>query len=152
MRISCRLAIWTSLLAVAVGASAQNRALELDGTNSFVELPPNIFNDLTEATVEMWVKWERLDGPGWKRAFSYGAAERDMSIATLNADSLWFVIVDPQSGLRSVTVPSLLRPGEWCHVAATSGNGGMRVYFNGVLVGSDAYRGSFSTLKNGEFN
>jgi len=24
-------------------------------------LPPNIFNDLTEATVEGWSRWERLD-------------------------------------------------------------------------------------------
>ena len=37
-----------------------NRVLELDGTNSYVELPPNIFNDLTEATVEGWVEVESL--------------------------------------------------------------------------------------------
>ena len=30
---------------------AQNRVLDLDGTNSFVELPPNIFDDREEANV-----------------------------------------------------------------------------------------------------
>ena len=34
-----------------------NHVLELDGEGSYVELPSNIFNGLTEATVEGWVKW-----------------------------------------------------------------------------------------------
>ncbi|MHB8519211.1 MAG: hypothetical protein ACYDH9_00505 [Limisphaerales bacterium] len=29
--------------------AATNHVLELDGTNSFVELPPNIFTNLTQA-------------------------------------------------------------------------------------------------------
>src|SRR5215470_11512630 len=33
-------------------ASPTNHVLELDGTGGYVELPPNILNDLTEATVE----------------------------------------------------------------------------------------------------
>jgi hypothetical protein len=33
-------------------------SLNGDGTNSgYVNLPPEIFNDLDEATVEGWVKW-----------------------------------------------------------------------------------------------
>jgi hypothetical protein len=32
--------------------AAPNRVLELDGHGSYVELPPNIFKDLEEATVE----------------------------------------------------------------------------------------------------
>ena len=35
-----------------------NRVLELDGHGSYVELPPNIFKDLEEATVNGWEKWE----------------------------------------------------------------------------------------------
>jgi hypothetical protein len=35
-------------------SSPTNHILELDGTNSFIELPPNIFSNLTEATVEGW--------------------------------------------------------------------------------------------------
>src|SRR5215203_4417357 len=38
-------------------ATFTNRALKLDGTNSYVELPPDIFTNLTEATVEAWVRW-----------------------------------------------------------------------------------------------
>jgi hypothetical protein len=32
--------------------ASPNRVLELDGTNSFVQLPANIFDSLTQATVE----------------------------------------------------------------------------------------------------
>src|SRR4051794_2108558 len=32
-------------------AAAINHVLELDGTNSYVELPPNIFSNLTQATI-----------------------------------------------------------------------------------------------------
>ena len=49
-----------------------NRVLEVDGTGGYVELPPNIFNDLTEATVEMWVKWRSFPTNDPSRVFSYG--------------------------------------------------------------------------------
>src|SRR5262245_52778723 len=97
------LVLW---LVAALTGTAQTRVLELDGTNSYVELPPDIFNRLDQATVEMWIKWDRLASPGWNRPFNYGGALRDFSIATLDADSLWFVIGDPQRGLQAVTAPS----------------------------------------------
>src|SRR5262245_45022602 len=50
--------ILTSLLLSVTAASAQNRVLELDGKNGFVELPANAFTNLNEVTVEGWVKWE----------------------------------------------------------------------------------------------
>ena len=45
-------------LAPAIDAqTTTNRVLDLDGTNSYVELGPDIFTNLTDATVEGWVKW-----------------------------------------------------------------------------------------------
>ena len=46
------------LLAVAPHLHAQNRVLELDGNGSYVELPPNIFNDLDNGLVEEMAKRE----------------------------------------------------------------------------------------------
>ena len=40
-------------------SAATNRVLNLDGS-SYAELPPNIFKPLTEATIEGWIKWNRL--------------------------------------------------------------------------------------------
>ena len=150
---------WVGLLAQLVALHAQpasttNRVLELDGTNSYVELPPNIFNDLTEATVEAWVRWDDFSG-GFKRVFNYGDAMRDMSLLSTWGDTLGFVVAGPTGTLADlhwISVGGLLRPQQWCHVAGVSGKEGMRLYFNGVLVGTNAYTGSFSAFKNGTRN
>jgi signal transduction histidine kinase len=122
--------------------------LSLRGTGSYVELPPNVFNDLDRATVETWVRWETLNGTP-KRVFNYGDARRDLCLGSINGSDLWFIIADPKSGFQPITVPNLLRAREWCHLAASSGPGGMRLYFNGILVGTNAYTGSFAVLENG---
>ncbi len=106
--------------------AAINRVLELDGNASFVELPPNIFNSLDDATVEAWVRWDSLRG--FARVFNYGQRRRDLSLAVLNQQDLWFVIVDSRSNEnREVIIPHLVKPRTWCHVAAVSGKQGMRV-------------------------
>src|SRR5882724_13575286 len=86
------LAILLSNISIAF---AQNRVLELDGTGGYVELPPNIFNDLDEATVEAWVRWDDFSGTP-KRLFNYGDALRDMSLLSdLSDATLSFVVAGP---------------------------------------------------------
>ncbi|MCW5554051.1 MAG: response regulator [Verrucomicrobiae bacterium] len=131
---------------------ATGNVLALDGQDSYVELPPNIFNDLEESTIEAWVRWDRLGGPGWNRVFNYGSAMRDLTLGTLGSGGLWFVVGDPALGLQNVTVSNVLQTGEWVHVAGVSGKGGMRLYLNGVQVGANSFAGSFSALKNGTIN
>jgi len=126
-----------------------NHVLELDGNGGYVELPPNIFNDLERATVEAWVRWDEFTNV-YKRVFNYGDAQRDFSITSLETGpTLWFVIGDAQGQLHEILVPNLLRAHQWCHVAAVSGPGGMKVYLNGALAGATNYTGSFAGLKNG---
>ncbi len=126
-----------------------NHVLELDGNGGHVELPPNIFNDLERATVEAWVRWDEFTNV-YKRVFNYGDAQRDFSITSLETGpTLWFVIGDAQGQLHEILVPNLLRAHQWCHVAAVSGPGGMKVYLNGALAGATNYTGSFAGLKNG---
>ena len=129
--------------------AATNHVVELDGAGGYVELPPNLFNDLTQATVEAWVRWDDFSGT-YKRVFNYGDALQDFAIASLpNVPSLWFVIGDAQQRLHEIIVPNLLRTQQWCHVAAVSGKGGMKLYLDGALAGANDYTGSFAGLKNG---
>src|SRR5207247_2635313 len=55
-----------------------NRVLQLDG-KSYLELPPNIFKELTEATIEAWIKWDRLV-PG-ADLFDFGIYNSEMWIS-----------------------------------------------------------------------
>jgi len=59
------LSVWCSEAADQAsdsGDTGSYRVLQLDGVNSFVELPLNIFTNLTEATVECWARWDAFQG------------------------------------------------------------------------------------------
>ncbi len=151
------------LLAVAdqvqsqpVTSSAPNHVLELDGTNSWVELPPNIFTNLTEGTVEVWVKWDRFQT--YSRVFEFGAAWQSMSLFNHmeTADLRFNLYPEFAQGnpefLNIVRVNGLLRTNEWIHLAALSGPGGMKLYANGVLVGEHTSQASFADIKVAQTN
>jgi signal transduction histidine kinase/DNA-binding response OmpR family regulator/streptogramin lyase len=139
--------------------AAANHVLEFDGTNSCVELPPNIFNTLTEATVEGWVKWSSLADS--TRFFDFGrrgSPEEGQAMVIGagiggNFDSLSFELWDA-SGTRQVylRVENTLRTNEWCHIAVATGPKGVRIYFDGVLVAQNEYTGSFAAIKSGDRN
>src|SRR5262245_30298213 len=101
---------FTAQLAILQAQTAStNCVLELDGTGGYVELPPNIFNDLEEATVEAWVRWDEFGGT-FKRVFNYGDARRDFSITSYETEpTLVFVLSDGQGQLHGIVVPYLLR-------------------------------------------
>ncbi|MCX6927039.1 MAG: hypothetical protein NT154_28115, partial [Verrucomicrobia bacterium] len=124
-----------------------NRVLELDGTNSWVELPAGIFADLTNATVEAWAKAE--DASGFNCVFDYGKPYGDILIGDY-PDAVWYVIVDSRQDFHTIAV-SAGRGYEWRHLAAVSGPDGMKLYLNGTLVGTNSYTGSFSVLTGTRF-
>ena len=126
--------------------------LRLVEQGSFMELPPDVFNDFTEATVEAWVKWNAF-GNRYQRVFNYGAGGRDFGITTLTGtNTLWFVIGDPTGGLKVAKVEKTLKADEWTHVAAVAGSGGMKLYLNGALVATNPYTGCFKSLGPGNAN
>ena len=126
-------------------ASATNRVLELDGANSYVELPPNAFSQLTDATIEGWVKWDRFALN--TRFFDFG--EQQCKIALGQAGNRGLALFVNSCGTdtdNNLGVENLLRTNQWCHLAAVVGRGGMRFYFNGQLVSTNGYTGTFTNL------
>jgi hypothetical protein len=133
---------------------AQNRVLQLSGgTNSYVELPPGIFADLTEATVEGWMKWEGL-GP-WTSFFDFGNTWNSMNVTQLTGGhepNLVFELqVPPRHGPNKrtgyvIVIRDILRTNEWCHIAAVTGQDGMKLYFDGELIGKDPVKASFANM------
>ena len=107
-----------------------NHVLALDGKGAFAELPAELFRGLTNATIECWVRWDHLSGT--RRVFNYGRPRRDVSLYSPSERRLAFVIGDEQAVLHSVERPGVIKRGAWCHVAAISGAGGMRLILNGV--------------------
>ena len=129
--------------------AAPNRVLDLDGKTGYVELPPNILNDLDEATVEVWVRWRSFPSNMPSRFFSYGEMRHDTGIQAYPNGTLYVFLQDQQTGLKNVFVPQMIRTNDWHHLAVVSGRSGMKLYFDGALIASNDYSGSFSAIKSG---
>ena len=130
----------------------ENRVLELGGDGDHVQLPTNIFNNLEEATVECWVKWKRF--AYFSQPFGFGKATQMMAVNNCqqSPDLQFFIYVD-DGRLKTIRVHNVLRLDQWCHIAAVSGaRTGMKLYFNGMLVGEDPFTCSFAAIKGGEEN
>jgi signal transduction histidine kinase len=141
------------LLCLAGSALAQNRVLELDGEGSYVHLPGGLFDSLEEATVEAWVKWE--DWAYFSQWFAFGGDEQWQAMGMnhwYNSSDLQFFLYTSREELHVLRLGTALPLGQWCHMAAVSGRGGMRFYFNGVLVGQNSFEGSFADLGSSSDN
>ena len=121
-----------------------NRILELDGRNSWIELPPNIFDSLEQATVEGWVRWESLGST--RRFFDFGDRRLEIHVRS-GGRQLNLLVAEPDGPRHRIEVGNILKEREWCHIAAVTGPGGAKLYFNGTLVGTNPYTGSLSALK-----
>ncbi|HEX5222447.1 MAG TPA: LamG-like jellyroll fold domain-containing protein [Verrucomicrobiae bacterium] len=139
-----------------VSSPAQNRVLELDGDGSYVELPTNIFQNLTEATVEAWAKWDRFNA--YSRVFEFGASFQSMSVFNhANSGDLRFNLY-PQFArntpalMYTARTNGVLRTNEWVHIAAVSGPGGMLLYVNGVLAVRHTNEACLASIKAEQLN
>jgi len=127
---------------------AGNQALRLDGQGSYIELPPNVFTNLSQATVEVWVKWSQLRS--YSRVFEYGQPGQSLSLFEHAASAdLRFNIYPLNQPRYTIQVPDVIRTNEWIHLAAVSGPGGMHLYVNGQHVGEQATTASFSSVGSG---
>lgn len=128
--------------------------VQLDGNDSYVELPPNIFRKLPESTVEAWIRCAGLQPEGEARFFEVGdgALGRFYSISPglWGADArsaVLFTIVGPKGWkFHNAWAKNAIQPGRWFHLAAVSGSGGMRFYLNGVLTATNSHTGSFASI------
>ena len=132
--------------------TAITQALDLSGGESHVDLPPNIFNQLGQATIEAWVKFRDLSG---SRFYSYGGFQQDLCVGRrlppYSGQDL-DVFANRNGQLDEVTVSGALDLDVWYHVAAVLGPGGMQLLINGVLAGTNASSACFSSLGTGEIN
>ena len=140
-----------ALSAIPGQAAFPNRVLDLDGDDSFVQLPSFIFTDLEESTIETWVRWRRFGY--YSQPFGFGNDWRGLFLNNRTRSSqLQFFIYLQKNDLKLISVPGVLRLDQWCHIAAVSGRQGMKLYLNGVLVGQHDYAGSFAAVASDSLN
>jgi signal transduction histidine kinase/CheY-like chemotaxis protein/ligand-binding sensor domain-containing protein/protocatechuate 3,4-dioxygenase beta subunit len=121
-----------------------SRVLHCTGTNSYVELPGNLFTNLDDATIEAWVRWESSSGAA--HAWDFGGPGRHAYLRQIDGPALLFRIDDAVGTKYQVEVAGIPFNNQWGHIAAVTGQGGARLYFNGTLVGTNEFTGSLSAL------
>jgi signal transduction histidine kinase/ligand-binding sensor domain-containing protein len=140
-----------------------NRVLELDGKGSYIELPPNIFDGLSALTVEAWVRWDQFPaGAGDALFFCFGDENYGFFAGSNHGTFELKTALYDKTGLRHPALGNnnvgpplfaqVLAAKEWCHVAVVTGPGGMKLYYNGVLVGQHGFEGSFNQMRSSVHN
>ena len=133
----------------ATASATGNRSLNLNGEGSYFELPANAFNNLNEATIECWVKWDSFQNSS--RVFDFVIGTQLVAVLNCeNTATLWaetFI----SGRRRSLQVPGVLRLNHWTHIALVSGRNQFALYVDGNLV----QRGSIDeadTFRSSEFS
>src|SRR6185369_11059612 len=143
-KVICSLCI-AAFLSPLSGRSAEtaspNRVLELDGANSFVELPAGAFTNLDEVTVEGWVKWESFGS--MSRFFDFTLAGYSLNVMNRQTNPTLFAETFRGDERTALEVQGILSLGRWTHVAATAGKDGLKLFVDGVLVATNATTGQF---------
>jgi len=127
--------------------TATHRALDLDGSNACVVLPSGLItNDVV--TVEGWFKWRRFSN--YSRLFDFYGERVQFGLQNRGTESsgtrTGLHFERPQRDdigqifhFAGVDVPDLLATNEWCHVAVVMRTNSAKLFFNGLLVGTNEW-------------
>lgn len=144
--------IYTLLLALTISLSgswliAQNHALDFDGAEDKVGvLDSPELNPTDEMTLEAWINAEEWQSSIWAgviiskqgtspdKGYCLSAGENGRLEFTVSVDEAW----------KSVATPQLLGTNAWYHVAGVYTGTQVKVYINGVLIGTEDAVGSLT--------
>lgn len=122
-------------------------ALDFDGTNDLVSTNVTTGN-MTTFTLEAWIyprstTYRRIIS-NFSNTATTGEFTFDTYNVTNNGRGLRFYVEGTGTLNQTISVANVLTLNSWNHVAATFDNGAIKIYVNGILVGSAA--ASFTTI------
>ncbi|MEM1027654.1 MAG: LamG-like jellyroll fold domain-containing protein [Planctomycetota bacterium] len=127
-------------------------AVELNGSNGYVEIAHHDDFLVDEGAISLWVYLDDLSGR--QELFSKDSSGYDTGgHITIHANGDDVELRFQSTGNSySLDSGSLLSVSTWHHVAFTFGPAGMRLYVDGSLVDSDSYTGGLGTSSGGVGN
>ncbi len=143
-------ALWLPVSAGALPAEGLSmNVLFFDGKSGYVQLPPNIFDHLTQGTVEAWVKWERFNKHS--RVFDFGRKKNAALVQNdKKSDTIMFTILDRRGKRHRIKEKDGIRLNVWHHIAAVFGPGGMKLFIAGKFIKRDKYEGGLDVVGGGQ--
>lgn len=131
-----------NMMDAAIGGTASyvtdhqsgEKALSLNGSNSYVQLPYEVANS-DELTFAAWVKWQGTNNT-WQRIFDFGYDTDHYIFLTPNAGSTMRLGIKNGGDEQQVNTSSKLASYSWKHVAVTMGKDKVTIYIDGEEAGS----------------
>ncbi|MBG0807962.1 hypothetical protein IY145_00770 [Methylosinus sp. H3A] len=94
---------------------------------------------LDEGAIQLWFDASRTSGT--QTLFSKDGAHAQDGLTISLVGQHLEVKLDGDDGAHVIDTLNVVSAGSWNHLAFTFGQGGMKLYVNGVLVGEDSYTG-----------
>ena len=147
MRLNITLLSLIILLAFSWSATAQNYALQMDGTDNKVGiLDSEELNPTDALTVEAWIKAYEWPSSVWAgvilgkqgtnpdKGYCFTGGENGKVEFTVSLDEAW----------SAVATPAILGTDAWYHVAGVYDGTTMKIYVNGILQNTTDVTGTFT--------
>jgi hypothetical protein len=140
------------ILGIAQGSGPVNRVLSLENPGDYVKLPSGILSDLSQVTIECWVKWNQPNY--FSQPFGFGESSKQHVLAINNRSTLstFQYFVYHEGVTHILTLPSFISLGQWLHIAISAGPQGMRLIVNGVLLDVSDFEEGASSIQNDDAN
>jgi hypothetical protein len=131
------------------------KALQVDGSGKYIQLPAAIDDGLSTLAVSFWVKVLELDSTGIFIENSSGSTGFEIVLVNAGSGDVQNMEVSGEimgSGAGTISAPTNVDLSEWTHISMTYDSSfNHRLYVNGVLVaegtGTTAYSPSADALK-----
>ena len=130
-------------------AGTTNQVLQLDGEGSYVELPPDLFTGLAEATVEGWARWQHLGVS--MHVFDFGDDKHQLTFQNGETTGDLDLYIKRAGEGESFKMSGVKR-NQWHHLAVVASASSLTLYLDGLTVGGGPYTGGFSSIAGGKLN
>jgi arabinan endo-1,5-alpha-L-arabinosidase len=109
-------------------------ALALEGTTSFLELPPDLTEGVHDVTIAAWINLDETRG--WARLFDFGGTSGFVFLTPTTPDALIRYSAFAGAGAEGIATAPSIPTGVWKHVAITTHGRDYRLYVDGVEAAS----------------
>ncbi|MDL2241799.1 T9SS type A sorting domain-containing protein, partial [Bacteroidales bacterium OttesenSCG-928-L03] len=115
-------------------------AVNLNGTNAYIQLPNNFIHQLSEFTISFFAKMtQKTSNQSWCRIFDFGSGTNSYMFFTpfvgVNSDYMKFAI-KVNGAEQALTINKSFPLNKWTHIAITLKGGKLSVYQNGTEIAS----------------
>jgi hypothetical protein len=121
--------------------SANNNALDFDGTNDYVQVPAGNYFNGGNFTIESWVYPKVFNGYARVMDFGGGSASNNVLLTYSNGQPI-FQIYNGATLILDIVSSVVITVGKWWHIAATINGNVATLYINGQVAGSTTFSGT----------